>query len=117
MIIPKKWQVTEIGAKGDTTFVWAKILTDKGPILVGSVYAPNQRKERMELWRWMTHLNPDEQWIIGGDWNMVDLWDDAIGPCTLIHRRESRTWTKFVDKFTLVDNYLCAGERKGPHFT
>lgn len=48
---------------------------------------------------------------------MVELWDDAVGNSTLIHGTEARVWNKLVDRFNLVDNYLCAGSRFGPHYT
>lgn len=117
LFIPREFKVTETARKGDGTFAWASIVTVNGTVKVGSVYAPNQRRERMETWRWLTELNAEEHWIVGGDWNMVELWDDARGTSTLIHGGERRAWNKFVDKFNLVDNYLCAGERKGPHYT
>lgn len=48
---------------------------------------------------------------------MTDLYDDAIGPSALIHGYELRAWNRLVDKLNLVDNYVCAGMRLGPHFT
>lgn len=69
------------------------------------------------MWRWMNQLDSNDKWIFFGDWNMVELWDNAIGPSTLIHGTETRMWNKLVDQFHLVDNYLCAGSRMGPLYT
>lgn len=48
---------------------------------------------------------------------MTDLFDDAIGPTAYIHGNERRAWNKLVGHLDLVDNYICAGQRLGPHFT
>lgn len=58
-----------------------------------------------------------EQWILCGDWNMTCLFDDAKGPSAFIHSLELRAWDSLVDTLDLVDNYICAGVREGPHFT
>lgn len=44
-------------------------------------------------------------------------YERAIGPSALIHGSERRAWNRLVDHLDLVDNYICAGVRKGSHFT
>lgn len=59
----------------------------------------------------------DEDWILYGDWNMTNLFDDVVGSSAFIHGLKMRAWNRIVDKLDLVDNYLCAYVRLGPHFT
>lgn len=48
---------------------------------------------------------------------MTNLYDDAIGLSTFIHRSEAKAWNRLVFKMDLVDNYICVGIKLGPHFT
>lgn len=65
------------------------------------------------LWKWMMTLDPNENSILCGDCNMVELWDDAVGHGTLIHEAEAWAWNKLVHLLNLVDNYLCTGTTRG----
>lgn len=74
-------QVIDKGFRGDGTFAWATISTRYGDISTGSIYAPNKRRDRIDLWRWILQLNPNKTWIFGGDliwWNSgTMLWETA----------------------------------------
>lgn len=56
-------------------------------------------------------------WVLCGDRNMTDLFDDVVGPSAFIHGSELRAWDALVDNLDLVDNYLCIGVRLGPYYT
>lgn len=46
-------KVTDQGTRGDGTLAWCTIDTKVGPVSIASVYAPNSRASRIELWNWM----------------------------------------------------------------
>lgn len=73
LCIPSCYQVLESGAKGDGTVAWAKIQTYNGDLRIASVYAPNNRMARIDLWKWLLTLDKNDKWIFAGDWNMVDM--------------------------------------------
>lgn len=56
-------------------------------------------------------------WIITGDFNMVEFPDDSFSPSPLIHGIELRAWCQLIEHLDLVDNYLCATSKLGPHCT
>lgn len=110
--------VLDQGSKGDGSFAWAKIDTPKGPVHVGSVYAPVERSRRLGLWNWMRDFfRPDDNWVLGGDWNMVEFHEDSSGTSSVIHGAEGRQWCSVQDKFDLLDLYLVASQRQGTWFS
>lgn len=60
----------------------------------------------------------DSCWAICGDWNMVELWPelcgDSVGHSALLRGSEARAWNRLVEKWDLVDNFFCAGNKNGP---
>lgn len=48
---------------------------------------------------------------------MVEFLDDAVGPSTICTGSERRAWKRMSNRVDLVDNYLCAGIRRGPFYT
>ncbi|KAL3688284.1 hypothetical protein R1sor_014593 [Riccia sorocarpa] len=110
-------QVIERGIKGDGTCAWAKILTEKGPINVMSLYAPNNARERRGLWIWLRENLNEENWVITRDWNSVELPDDSDGPTVVLTRGDLRVWKVMTNDFELVDAYICAAFTEGPRFT
>lgn len=59
-MIPKSYQVLATRKKGDGTFAWAKVMTVKGELNIGSIYTPNERRARINPWKWMgANLNAD----------------------------------------------------------
>lgn len=117
LLIPKAFIVIDQGTKGDGTFACAKIRTSTKELSIGSVYAPNKRRKRIALWKWLIENLKQEDWVLCGDWNMTNLYDDAIGPSGLIHGSKLRAWNRVVDHLDLVDNYSFSRVCLGPHFT
>lgn len=105
------------GTKGDGWLAWALVITSTNKLSVGSVYAPNERTRRKEMWDWIGDTLPESNLVLCGDWNMVELWDDSVGPHALIHGNDARAWNRLVDRRNLVDNFVCAGQQQGPIFT
>lgn len=106
IVVPNNHQVVSQGVKGDGTFAWVQIQIEVGELNIGSLYAPNERVKRTTLWKWLAVNLEGDQWILNGDWNMIDLYDDAIGPSDFIHNLEARAWNRLVYKMDLVDNLL-----------
>lgn len=117
IVVPKEYQVITHDTKGDGSFAWVKIRTSRGELGIGSVYAPNDRAGRILLWKWLATNLEGKNWVLCGDWNMTNLYDDAIGPSAFIHGLELREWNRLVDKMDMVDNYVCVGLRLGYQFT
>ncbi len=79
MIVPGEYIVIASGKKGDGTLCWVTIESAAGPINIASVYAPNMayirtniQRSKIELWEWMKENLPIGNWVLVGDWNMVD---------------------------------------------
>jgi exonuclease III len=114
IVVQSGIQVTAQGKKGDGTFSWVEITTLKGVLKIGSIYASAQRAKRISYWKWIPNFVKEDNWMLLGDYNMVEFPDDAIGPTTVIHGAEGRSWHQLVDQSDLLDLYLCASQRKGP---
>ncbi|KAL3689419.1 hypothetical protein R1sor_015728 [Riccia sorocarpa] len=117
LVIHPSCQVVEGGIKGDGTCAWAKILTEAGPVNVMSIYAPNNARERRGLWIWLEEKLNEENWLLAGDWNSVELPDDSDGPTAVLHGGDLRVWKSLTNGYELVDSYLCATFNEGPRFT
>jgi hypothetical protein len=73
-------KVLDHGSKEDGTFVWIKVESSRGPIFVGSVYAPANRGQRTLYWQWLADFMQDGNWFLAGDLNMVEMSEDSFGP-------------------------------------
>lgn len=51
--------------------VWVSIKDGDSTFGICTVYAPNDYRERADLWQWISSL-PDIPWIVGGDFNMIE---------------------------------------------
>jgi exonuclease III len=111
-------QILDHGIKGDGTFVCFKVDTVKGPVFVASIYAPVDRYKMLQLWSWLSNfMYPEDNWLIQGDWNMVEFYEDSAGTTCFAHGAEARRWAQVLDKFDLIDLYFCASRRRGPWCT
>lgn len=90
ILVPFGYQILNQGTKGDGIFAWMKIMTSRGELSIGSMYTPNERAKRVALWKWLTTNLEVENWVLCGDWNMTNLFDNAIGPNTYIHGSKMR---------------------------
>lgn len=117
ILVPNSCQILDSITKGDGVFVWVKIQTHKGPLSIGLVCTPNEKRERINLWKWLKNNLEVDSWILCGNKNMTDLYDDAKGPSAFIHDSKMRAWNPLVDHLDSVDNFLCVGIRIGPYYT
>ncbi|KAL3685242.1 hypothetical protein R1sor_003264 [Riccia sorocarpa] len=102
------------GVKGDGHAVWATFRTIKGLVGVICVYAPQTIRKREELWRWVTEVMKEGQWILTGDLNMVESSDDSNCKSTILSGDESFAWSDLKQETDVVDCYKEAARRVGP---
>lgn len=73
------WMSKFVIAKGEDpshSCVWVLLFINGQPIGFCSVYASNNARERCELWEWIAKELPNADWVIGGDFNMVEYSTD-----------------------------------------
>jgi exonuclease III len=110
--------ILDQGSRGDGTFSWAKIETSKGPVHVGLIYAPAERAKRISLWTWLREfVQSEDNWLIGGDLNMMEFLKDSAGTSALLHGAEARSWARAQDQLDLLDLYLILSQRRGSWYT
>lgn len=69
--------------------------------VICSIYAPNDYRERGELWNWLTMLE-DIPWIIGGDFNVVESPSDKKGGNKFEWKGMERLqWDRMINKLHL----------------
>lgn len=71
--------------------IWAKLQNDKmGSVGILGIYAPNEPHDRTALWKELfNHLDFGIQWIVLGDFNMIERSSDQRGGNrTVIHVEE-----------------------------
>ncbi|KAL3676158.1 hypothetical protein R1sor_026106 [Riccia sorocarpa] len=117
MLIDPSVRVLNTGTKGDGSCAWAKIQTSRGEVTVCSVYAPGTPQERRVLWDWMVQTLAEGQWIISGDFNMVEYVEDSRGPTAVLRGEELQKWRILSEEWNLSDCWLNAFEREGPWYT
>ncbi|KAL3690305.1 hypothetical protein R1sor_016614 [Riccia sorocarpa] len=116
LILQAGLEVLQSGTGGDGRMAWAT--TRIGEEIVGfiSIHAPNRRTLRPELWQKLQEVIQEGRWIILGDYNQVELGDDARGKSAIIRGREERQWRMMAAQYGLVDAYFCAGNVEGVQF-
>ncbi|KAL3683000.1 hypothetical protein R1sor_001022 [Riccia sorocarpa] len=117
LILHPGMAILSSGTGGNGRMAWA--ITRNGEEVVGfiSIHTPNRRNQRMEFWQKIQDIIQEGQWMILGDYNQVELGDDARGKSSLIRGREERIWRIMAAQYGLVDAYLCAGNVEGVRFT
>ncbi|KAL3690763.1 hypothetical protein R1sor_004414 [Riccia sorocarpa] len=78
-----------------------------------SVYAPNKRSGRMRFWNSMKDMLGDDPWVLIGDFNIVEVADDARGKSALIIGSEARLWRSMSVEKGLVDSFFCTARHSG----
>ncbi|MCO5569045.1 hypothetical protein L7F22_022751 [Adiantum nelumboides] len=98
--------------------VWISLQYDASVVGILCIYAPTTAAERSWFWDQIVHvLPPVDSWIVGGDFNNVETFEDwrAAQPPTLPHiaRCERDAWD-FVYAAELVEeNGRFTGQLKG----
>lgn len=76
-MVSSKWAkfVDSWGIYPCNRVVWLKINFNSTYFNIISLYASNDHKERISLWKWLAELE-DIPWIIRGDFNMIENLQD-----------------------------------------
>ncbi|KAL3681749.1 hypothetical protein R1sor_024705 [Riccia sorocarpa] len=82
-----------------------------------SIYSPHEGREKQELYEWLKNFDLEGEWVILGDWNMVQRRKDTAGPTTLLQGFTQEKWRETEQKWQLQDMFLMSSEQKGPLFT
>ena len=77
LLISNKWEkhITNNGCSPCQRAVWVTLQYDDKTFRVCVIYASNDPKERIELWKWLIG-QPYMPWLFGGDFNMIESQDD-----------------------------------------
>jgi hypothetical protein len=71
-----------------------------------NIYAPNQASAHAQFWDTLVPVLSEsiEHWIIGGDFNMLEVPTDRVGGNTItVHVRELVAWERLVFKLQILD--------------
>jgi hypothetical protein len=105
LLINNKWEkcITNSGCSPCHRAVWVTLHHDNNTFGVCAIYASNDPKERIELWKWITDL-PDIPWLFGGDFNMVESHLDKSGGNPFHWKDNERSfWNKLLSSKCLFD--------------
>lgn len=84
--------------------VWALTLINGQPLGFCSIYAPNNPRERVALWDWMSKNLPIADWVLGGDFNMVEHHEDRSWSSHLkLSQEEFEKWIFCRNVLGVVD--------------
>ncbi|KAL3699502.1 hypothetical protein R1sor_017524 [Riccia sorocarpa] len=117
LLLHESLQVVEQGTGGNGRLTWARVQYGDRVIGFLSLYAPNKRRLRLRFWEQIKNITRKGEWCLVGDFNQVELPEDAVGRSAVISGREERWWYQYVSEKGLVDGYVCAAHRTGGRFT
>ena len=64
--------VIAFGSDPNKHYVLITILVQETLLGFRSIYAPNSSSDRTQFWTWLESSLPNVEWILGGDFNMVE---------------------------------------------
>lgn len=98
--------------------VWAIIENDNiGSMGILGIYTPNDILDKTALQKEIfAHLDFSVQWIMLGDFNMIENSSDQRGGnCTIIHVDEKRAWLHLTKRLKIEDSFIY--QLGNPHFS
>lgn len=117
LLVRPSLKVIDSGALDFGRAVWIRIEGDSGSFGVVNIYAPNSPRDRAILWRDLCETLPMENWILCGNFNMIEDKIDASGVSSIIKGRELECWRALKTRFEFIDVLHLKGEYGGAHFT
>jgi hypothetical protein len=101
--------------KGRAT--WVVVSHSEGPVGLASIYAPNSSRLWAVLWEELKNTLPSAQWILSGDYNMIESRSNSTGSSPSLQGRELEGWRLFKTRFNLQDAHSIAGKIEGALYT
>ena len=96
--------VIDKGEDPSHSCAWALKLINGQLIGFCSIYASNFVKERISLWDWLANNLPNADWILGGDFNMVEHSHDRSWNSFLkLSRDEFDSWVFCRNSIGVID--------------
>ncbi|KAL3676174.1 hypothetical protein R1sor_026122 [Riccia sorocarpa] len=117
LLIQEGIEVLESGTTGNGRCAWARVRSGEEVIGVASIHAPNKRRLRVEFWERLQTVIRNDQWILLGDYNQVELPEDSRGKTVQIKGREERQWRQMSLEKGLVDGMFVAASTEGQRLT
>lgn len=97
--------------------IWARLESVEGSFGVACIYAPKSPRERTILWEELKHTLPSGNWILCGDFNMVERREDSTGQSPLLKGRQLESWRLLKSSLNLHDAFDIIGKIDGALFT
>ncbi|KAL2623320.1 hypothetical protein R1flu_003525 [Riccia fluitans] len=72
------------------------------------VHGPRDRTNRARLWKWLAEICTEGIWVLGGDWNSVETWEDSVGESPIQRGTEQRRWNALAAQLDLADGWTKA---------
>ena len=106
VLVNPKWGklITNNGVSPCQRAIWFTMNINNNQIGIFSIYAPNDTKDRISLWNWLSAL-PNIPWFFGGDFNMVESqMDNKMGGNPFRWKDyEFLHWSKFINSKKKID--------------
>ena len=80
-----------------------QVTLKESTVLIVNVYALNSAKLRGGLWQYLLQEQFLGEWILVGDFNMVQSCQDRTGPSAIHSGTELARWKALEEKWSLVD--------------
>ncbi|KAL3675999.1 hypothetical protein R1sor_025947 [Riccia sorocarpa] len=117
LILHNEISVIDSGVGGQGRLAWAKTRIGDEEIGFLTVHAPNKKRRRLRFWQQVREIMGAGNWCLFGDFNQVEMADDARGKSVVLSGREERVWKDLSLEKGLVDCLFCAAESIGSRFT
>ncbi|KAL3684807.1 hypothetical protein R1sor_002829 [Riccia sorocarpa] len=108
LIIPPSVTVKESGICGNGTAAWVRAVVGGEEIGFMSIYCPHEVEEKRSLFSWLSNFSHVGRWCMMGDWNLVLLPEDTMGPTALLKGGLLQAWMAMDQIWDLQDVYLAA---------
>ncbi|KAL3701259.1 hypothetical protein R1sor_019281 [Riccia sorocarpa] len=104
------------GVKGTGNMAWVCVEVHGKEIYVGFVYGPHGQEEKTNFLNWLRDMANGKDWILIGDWNMVLMQEDSIGPTPVLKAEPFNAWGEVEIAWSLEDTYNVAILKVGQRF-
>ncbi|KAL3677605.1 hypothetical protein R1sor_027553 [Riccia sorocarpa] len=117
LFVHKSCEVLEWEFDSQCHFGWVILRVQGFEFGVVSVYAPNSADLRTSFWRRLRQQLPIRPWVICGDWNMTEVFQDSSAQSSLLRGSEKEVFARVKTDFRLTYAREVAEELWGPVYT